>query len=61
MCNRQEKTQQVRYHAGSPLERMHIDILGPLIETPRGNQYVLVVVDQFSKWLRVLCSIRPNG
>ena len=27
------------------LERIHIDIIGPLIETPRGNKYVLVVVD----------------
>ena len=57
MCNHQKtpqkkpKAHQVRYHAGSPLERIHIDILGPLIETPRGNPYVLVVVDQFSKWV----------
>ena len=56
VCNRQKKPQkkpnahQVQYHAGS-LERIHIDILGPLIETPRGNQYVLVVVDQFTKWV----------
>ena len=50
MCNRQKKPQkkptahQVQYHAGSPLERIHIYILGPLIETetPRGNQYVLI-------------------
>ena len=41
VCNRQKKpnAHQVQYHAGSPLERIHIDILGPLIETPRGNQY----------------------
>ena len=51
VCNRQKKLQkkpkahQVQYHAGLSLERIHIDILGPLIETPRGNQYVLVVVD----------------
>ena len=57
VCKRQKKPQkkprdhQVLYHAGSPLERIHIDILGPLIETPRGNQYVLVVVDHFSKWV----------
>ena len=57
VSNRQKKPQkkpnshQVLYHAGSPLERIHTDILGPLIETPRGNQYVLVVVDQFYKWV----------
>ena len=39
VCNRQEKPKkeqnfhQVRYHVGSPLERIHIDILGPMIET----------------------------
>ena len=55
MCNRQKKPQkkpkahQVRYHAGWLLERIHIGILGPLIETPRGNPYILV--DQISKWV----------
>ena len=57
VCNRQKKPQkkpkanQVQYHAGSPPARIHLDILGPLIETSRGNPYVLVVVDQFSKWV----------
>ena len=56
-CNRQNtlqtksKAHQVRYHAGSPLKRIHKYILWSLIETPRANQYVLVVVDQFSKWV----------
>ena len=45
------KAHQVLYHAGSPLERIHINRLEPLIETPRGNRYVLVVVDQLSKWV----------
>ena len=49
---KKSKAHQVQYHAGSPLERIHIDILGPLIDTPRENQYVLVVVDQFSKWIK---------
>ena len=57
VCNRQHKPQkkpkahQVHYHARLPLERIHIDILEPLIETPRGDQYVLVVVDPFTKWV----------
>ena len=57
VCNRQKKPQkkskvhQVRNHTGSPLEQIHIDILGTLIETSRENQYVLVVVDQFFKWV----------
>ena len=33
-----------------PLERVAMDILGPLPETPRGNKYILVVGDYFTKW-----------
>ena len=57
VCNRQKKSHKkpkvhhVSYHAGLPMERVHIDILGVLVEIPRGNQYVFVVVDQFSKWV----------
>ena len=46
MCNRQKKpqkkqrAQQMGYHTGSPIGRIHIDILGPMMETPSGNQYV---------------------
>ena len=56
MYNRRKNPQkkpiahQVQYHAGSPY-REDTYIIGPLSETPRGNQYVLVVVDQFSKWV----------
>ena len=39
-----------QYILGAPLERIAVDILGPLPLTPRGNQYVLVVTDYFTKW-----------
>ena len=58
-CNRQKKgnrhrrSPMRRYHAGEPLERVHLDILGPLAETPRGNKYVLVMIDQFTKWIEL--------
>lgn len=35
---------------GYPLERIQIDILGPLPETNRGKKYVAVVVDMYMKW-----------
>ena len=35
---------------GYPLERIQIDILGPLPETNRENKYVAVVVDMYTKW-----------
>ena len=40
-----------QYIVGAPLERIAIDILGPLPETHDGNRYVLVVGDYFSKWI----------
>ena len=32
------------------MERIAIDILGPLPETPRKNKFILVVSDYFTKW-----------
>ena len=39
------------YHASMPLERVHIDVLGPFVESRRGNKLILVLVDQFTKWV----------
>ena len=39
------------YYAGFPLERLHIDILGPFIKSALGNKYILMMVDQFTKWV----------
>ena len=36
---------------GMPMERVALDIVGPLPETERGNKYILVVGDYFSKWM----------
>ena len=49
------KTHQVQYHTGSPLERIHIDILGPLIETPRRNTLSSCTVIRVAT-LRAECS-----
>ncbi|MEX1347567.1 MAG: RNase H-like domain-containing protein, partial [Desulfobacterales bacterium] len=56
--NRNYKGEMIQYHAGIPMERVHLDILGPLPKTPRGNEYILVCVDQFSKWVE--CVAIPN-
>jgi len=39
-----------QYVVGAPMERLAMDILGPLPLTPRGNKFVLVVTDYFTKW-----------
>ena len=39
---------------GAPLERLAIDVLGPLPETDQGNRYILVVMDYFSKWVEAV-------
>lgn len=33
------------------MERVHIDFIGPLPKTPRGNEHCLMMVDQFTKWV----------
>ena len=38
------------YNVGEPLERVAIDVLGPLPETDSGNKYILIAMDYFSKW-----------
>lgn len=39
------------YEAGAPLGRLHLDILGPFPTSNSGNKYILVIIDQFSRWV----------
>ena len=39
-----------KFLTGCPMVRISIDIMGPLPRSTQGNQYVLVVVDHFTKW-----------
>lgn len=39
------------YIVGAPLERIALDILGPLPKTTRGNKYILVISDYFTRWV----------
>ena len=63
-CNRNKKASKkakghlTLFHAGSPMERVHLDFLGPLTKTKRGNSNILVMVDQFTKWVE--CVALPN-
>ena len=41
------------YHAGARMERVHLDMMGPLPQSDRGNKYIMVMVDQFSHWVEI--------
>ena len=64
VCNSSKKAKRkakcplTKYHSGAPMERVHLDFLGPLPETTQGNAHILVMVDQFSKWLE--CTPLPT-
>ena len=42
------------FPANAPLEDIAMDLLGPLQKTPRGNKYLLVIVDRFTKLVRAV-------
>ena len=50
VCGRKRRSPLKQYLVRAPMERLAMDILGPLPQTPRGNRFVLVVTDYFSKW-----------
>ena len=59
VCNRTKKLSVTpksplqKFHAGFPMERVHLDILGPFNRSKRNNAYILVMVDQFTKWVEL--------
>ncbi len=40
--------------SGVPLQRVAMDILGPLPQTEKGHKYILVIADYFTKWTEAL-------
>ncbi|GBM26372.1 Retrovirus-related Pol polyprotein from transposon 412 [Araneus ventricosus] len=48
------KSRLQRYNVGAPFERMDSDILGPLPVMAKGNRYVLVLMDNFTKWSKAI-------
>ena len=40
-----------QYVVGEPLERVAIDFLGPLSRTEKGNKYVVIISDYFTRWI----------
>ena len=50
-AGRKAKFPLSHYVVGYPLDRVGMDILGPFPITGRGNKYVLVIGDYFTKWM----------
>ena len=44
------RSRMKQYNVGVPMERIAIDVMGPLPCTEDGNKYILVVGDYFTKW-----------
>ena len=40
----------------SPMERINIDTIGPLPADKHGNVYIIVIIDCFSRWMRLIPS-----
>ena len=36
------------------MERIHVDFLGPLPRTTKGNEHVLALVDNLTKWIEAI-------
>ena len=57
VCNKNKKNKcygrvpLTEFQAGAPMERVHIDFIGPLPKTENGNEHCLMMVDQFTKWV----------
>ncbi|CAB3992292.1 Transposon Ty3-G Gag-Pol poly [Paramuricea clavata] len=59
-CNRRktpvpsQKAPMQSIEIGQPMELWAMDVLGPLPMTARGNQYILVMSDHFTKWVEAV-------
>ncbi|KAL7841639.1 hypothetical protein SRHO_G00253300 [Serrasalmus rhombeus] len=46
----QSRAQLQQLAVGAPVERVAVDIMGPFPRSDKGNHYVLVAMDYFTKW-----------
>ena len=49
--SRQRRAEMGQYHAGAPMDHVMIDIWVRCLKLPRGNTVILMLVDQFTKWV----------
>jgi transposase InsO family protein len=61
MCSKRKTARPNHAHlipikCGYPFERVYMDMIGPLPITPRGNRYILTMIDGYSKWAEAIPS-----
>jgi hypothetical protein len=49
-----KKKQLGTYISGEPVEKVAVDIFGPLPLTKQGNKYILVISDLFTQWTEAI-------
>lgn len=49
--NKTRRAPLQQHQVGMPMERVALDIMGPLPESERGNRYIMVVGDYFTRWM----------
>ena len=48
--NQKPRAKMQQYNVGAPMERVALDVLGPLPESTNGNRYIIIMADYFTKW-----------
>ena len=41
--------------------RWSLDFAGPLVVTPRGAKYLLVIVEHFNKWIKLIALLQNSS
>lgn len=56
VCQQQKPSKQPKYGLLQPIktskvfEQIHVDIIGPIKESPRGNRYIITAIDAYSRY-----------
>lgn len=48
------RSERKSYQTGIPMERVHLGGHGLSPRTERGNEYILIIVDNYTKWVECL-------
>ena len=53
-ANKRNRGPMIKYYCGEPMDRIALDLVGPFSRSKKGNKYLLVVVDYFTKWVECI-------